>query len=191
MGAMSNDKQRVPHCELFKGQKDKKQRKCHVCKGSDHLRKECPRKLAKKQYKTPKASKLNDWPTPQVSDNANGGKMKFKLERIINRTKEIRMRKERELKMLNEKENDLMRLLNDYELDKIDDKVLRIKLRAIAQSFNGQRKCLRKENKKMRKKQKRERKKEKRHNKKKKGQKKEDDSVLLFDDNDEKKTEEV
>merc|ERR1711933_434666 len=111
--------QRVPHCELFKGQKDKKRKKCHVCKGSDHLRKECPRKLAKKQYKTAKA-----------------GKMKFKLERIINRTKEIRMRKERELKMLNEKENDLMRLLNEYDLDEIDDKVLRIKLRAIAQSFN-------------------------------------------------------
>merc|ERR1712173_75394 len=104
---------------------------------------------------------------------------------------EIRMRKERELKMLNEKENDLMRLLNEYDAQSIDDKVLRIKLRAIAQSFNGQRKCLRKENKKMRKKQKRERKKEKRHNKKKKGQKKEDDSVLLFDDNDEKKTEEM
>jgi len=173
-GAMSNDKQRVPHCELFKGQKDKKRRICHVCKGSDHLRKECPRKLAKKQYKTPKASKLNDWPTPQVSENAKGGKLKFKLERIINKTKEIRMRKERELKMLNEKENDLIRLSNEYELDEIDDKVLRIKLKAIAQSFNGQRKCLRKENKKMRKKQKRERKKEKkmirREKKKAKGQ---------------------
>merc|ERR1712173_562117 len=155
MGAMSNDKQRVPHCELFKGQKDKKRRSCHVCKGSDHLRKECPRKLAKKQYKTPKASKLNDWPTPQMSDNTNGGKMKFKLERIINRTKEIRMRKERELK-----------LLNDYELDKIDDKVLRIKLRAIAQSFNGQRKCLRKEKKKMRKKKKGGKKKKKKKKKK-------------------------
>jgi len=156
MGAMSNDKQRVPHCELFKGQKDKKRRSCHVCKGSDHLRKECPRKLAKKQYKTPKASKLNDWPTPQVSDNANGGKMKFKLERIINRTKEIRMRKERELKMLNEKENDLMRLLNEYDAQSIDDKELRIKLKAIAQSFNGQRKCLRRENKKNAQKNKRE-----------------------------------
>merc|ERR1712039_815314 len=110
---------------------------------------------------TPKASKLNDWPTPQVSGNANGGKMKFKLKRIINRTKEIRLRKERELKMLNEKENDLMRLLNEYDAQSIDDKELRIKLRAIAQSFNGQRKCLRKENKKIRKKQKRERKKEK------------------------------
>merc|ERR1712048_641830 len=109
--------------------------------GSNHLRKECPRKLAKKQYKTPKASKLNEWPTPQVSVDANSGKMKFKLERIINRTKEIRMRKERELKLLNE---------NDAQ--SIDDKVLRIKIRAIAQSFNGQRKCLRKENRKMRKK---------------------------------------
>merc|ERR1712048_20313 len=189
-GAMSNDKQRVPHCELFKGQKDKKRKNCHVCKGSDHLRKECPRKLAKKQYKTPRASKLNDWSTPQLSGNANGSKMKFNLERIINRTKETRTRKERELKMLNEKENDLMRLLNEYDLDEIDDKVLRIKLKAIAQSFNGQRKCLRKENKKMRKKQKRERKKEKkmirrerkkakRQNKKKKGQNKERELKML------------
>merc|ERR1712048_1421438 len=170
--------------------------------GSDHLRKECPRKLAKKQYKTPKATKLNEWPTPQVSVDANSGKMKFKLERIINRTKEIRMRKERELKLLNEKENDLMRLLNEYDAQSIDDKVLRIKLRAIAQSFNGQRKCLRKENKKMHKKQKRERKKEKkmirrerkkakRQNKKRKGLEKEEDSDVLFEDNDEKKTEEM
>merc|ERR1712039_316953 len=152
---------------------------------------------------TPRASKLNDWPTPQVSGNANGGKLKFKLQRIINRTKEIRMRKERELKMLNEKENDLMRLLNEYDAQSIDDKVLRIKLKAIAQSFNGQRKCLRKENKKMRKKQKRERKKEKkmirrerkqakRQNKKRKGQKKEEeDNMVMFDDGDEKKTEEM
>merc|ERR1712048_291144 len=103
---------------------------------------------------------------------------------------------ERELKMLNEKENDLMRLLNEYDLDEIDDKVLRIKLRAIAQSFNGQRKVLRKENKKMRKKQKRERKKEKkmirrerkkakRQNKKRKEKKKEEeDSVVMYEDND-------
>merc|ERR1712176_395960 len=165
MGSAS--KQRVPHCELFKGQKGK--RKSHVCKGGDHLRKECPRKQAKKQYKTPKRAMLNDWPTPKVSENGKGDKLKWKLEQIIVKTQEVRKRKERELQMFVEKENDLLRLLNDYDSQSIDDKVLR------------------KDKKKMRKQQKRMRKKEKKMNRRekkrvKRDNKKNNESVIVFDD---------
>jgi len=184
-GSMSASKQRVPHCELFKGQKGK--RKCHVCKGGDHLRKECPRKQAKKQYKTPKRAMLNDWPTPKVSENGKGDKLKWKLEQIIVKTQEVRKRKERELQMFVEKENDLLRLLNDYDSQSIDDKVLRTQIKQIGQAFSAQRKVLRKDKKKMRKQQKRMRKKEKKMNRRekkrvKRDNKKKNESVIVFDD---------
>merc|ERR1712204_77259 len=152
-----------------------------------HLRKECPRKQAKKQHKTPKRAMLNDWPTPKASENARGDKLKWKLEQIIVKTQEVRKRKERELQMFVEKENDLLRLLNDYDSQSIDDKVLRTQIKQIGQAFNAQRKVLRKDRKKMRKQQKRMRKKEKKMNRRekkrvKRDNKKKNESVIEFDD---------
>merc|ERR1712228_850708 len=66
-----------------------------------------------------------------------------------------------ELKLLSDKENDLMHLLNEYNAKNIDDKALRLKIKQIAKSFNAQRKEMQKMNKLKRKKQKKVRKKEK------------------------------
>jgi len=112
-----------------------------------------------------------------------------KLERIINRTKELRLKKERELKLLSDKEGDLMHLLNEYNAQNVDDKALRLKIKQIAKSFNAQRKEMQKKNKLKRKKEKKIRKKEKkmkqREKKKKNKNKKGNDAVF----NDEKKEE--
>merc|ERR1712228_1146548 len=116
-GAMSNDKQRIPHCELFKNGKQQKNKKCHVCKQSGHFRKDCPRKQRKKD-KTP---------SNELSENGIANK----LERVINKTKELKAKKERELKLLSDKENDLMHLLNEYNAKNIDDKALRLKIKQI------------------------------------------------------------
>merc|ERR1712154_343287 len=107
--ALSSDKQRIPHCEVFKN-KNKKNQNCHVCKQSGHKRKECPRKMNKKKMKK--------------SDFESGDKLKMRMERIIDRTKALRIKKERELKLLAEKEGDLVRLLNEYNGNKVDDKAL-------------------------------------------------------------------
>merc|ERR1712154_685056 len=81
---------------------------------------------------------------------------------IINRTKALRMRKERELKLLAEKEGDLVRLMNEYNLGRtMDDKALKFQIRQIAKSFKMQRKEMKKCDKKQRKKEKKWRKKEK------------------------------
>merc|ERR1712025_388894 len=91
--------------------------------------------------------------------------------------------------MLVEKENDLLRLLNDYDSQRafIDDKVLRTQIKQIGQAFSAQRKVLRKDEKKMRKQQKRMRKKEKKMNRRekkrvKRDNKKKNESVIVFDD---------
>ena len=93
----------------------------------------------------------NEWPTPE---NETGDKLKNRLERIIDRTKALRLKKERELKLLNEKENELQRLLGKYNTQNVDDKVLRLKIKQIAKSFNAQRKEMRKMDKMRRKKEK-------------------------------------
>jgi len=136
-GALSKDKQRIPHCELFKNKKNKN---CHVCKQSGHKRKECPRKANKKKMKQ--------------SDFESGDKLKVRMERIIDRTKALRMKKERELKLLAEKEGDLVRLLNEYNGNKVDDKALRVQIKQIAKSFKVQRKEMKKSDKMKRKKRK-------------------------------------
>merc|ERR1712228_198040 len=134
-GAMSNDKQRIPHCELFKNGKQQKNKK-----RSGDFKKDSPRKQRKKD-KTP---------SNELSENGIANK----LERAINKTKELKAKKERELKLLSDKENDLMHLLNEYNAKNIDDNALRLKIKQIAKSFNAQRKEMQKMNKLKRKKQK-------------------------------------
>merc|ERR1712130_1090305 len=162
-GAMSNDKQRVPHCELFKNSKQQKDKKYH-------------------HYKTPS----NEWSSNEVSENG----IVDKLQRTINKTKELKLKKERELKLLNEKENDLMHLLNEYNAKNIDDKALRLKIKQIAKSFNSQRKEMRKLNKlkqkKGRKKEKKMKRRQKKNAKKRKNKKEND---VIVDNDDEKKEE--
>merc|ERR1712228_606740 len=148
-GDLSNEKQRIPHCELFKNGKNKK---CHVCKQSGHKRKECPRKNKKT---------MNGWSTPKDAENESGDKLRNRLERIIERTQALKMKKERELALLSEKESELMRLLNECKANKVDDKALRLGIKQIAKSFNGQRKEMKKMDKMRRKKEKKDRKKEK------------------------------
>merc|ERR1712228_168585 len=152
-GAMSNDKQRIPHCELFKNGKQQKNKK-----RSGDFKKDSPRKQRKKD-KTP---------SNELSENGIANK----LERAINKTKELKAKKERELKLLSDKENDLMHLLNEYNAKNIDDKALRLKIKQIAKSFNAQRKEMQKMNKLKRKKQKKVRKKEKKMKRKQKKKKK-------------------
>merc|ERR1711933_597241 len=92
------------------------------------------------------------------SDFESGDNLKMRMERIIDRTKALRIRRERELKLLAEKEGDLVRLLNEYNGNKVDDKALRVQIKQIAKSFKMQRKEMkmcdkrqRKEDKKWRK----------------------------------------
>merc|ERR1711933_620916 len=85
------------------------------------------------------------------SDFESGDKLKMRMERIIDRTKALRIRKERELKLLAEKEGDLVRLLNEYNGNKVDDKALRVQIKQIAKSFKMQRKEMKKCDKRQRK----------------------------------------
>merc|ERR1711897_2946 len=96
------------------------------------------------------------------SDFESGDKLKVRMERIIDRTKALRMKKERELKLLAEKEGDLVRLLNDYNGNKVDDKALRVQIKQIAKSFKMQRKEMKKCDKRQRKEDKEWRKQDKR-----------------------------
>jgi len=67
-GAMTGEKQRIPHCQLFKNNKDKMKtchfkkhcpqktekkrnsmKTCYICKDPGHRRKDCPTKLRKKK----------------------------------------------------------------------------------------------------------------------------------------------
>merc|ERR1712228_589250 len=87
-----------------------------------------------------------------------------------------------ELKLLSDKENDLMHLLNEYNAKNIDDKALRLKIKQIAKSFNAQRKEMQKMNKLKRKKQKKVRKKEKKMKRRQKNKNGDDDEKEETDD---------
>merc|ERR1711933_407557 len=79
-------------------------------------------------------------------------------------------KKERELKLLSDKENDLKQLLNEYEAKTVDDKAMRCAIKEIGKSFKSQRGEILKTEKMARKKMKKVRKKEKRMKRKQKKQ---------------------
>merc|ERR1712113_270816 len=124
---LSNDKQRIPHIELFvNGRNDKKNRK----KGG--------RRNSKKEN------------GKKLFGNNNSQKVRERLQRMIYKMQELRQKKLNEIQLLDEQEKKLQALLNNA--DNSDNKTIKNEIKNIAKSFKNKRKQFKNNNNKQRKK---------------------------------------
>merc|ERR1711933_52554 len=129
---LSNDKQRVPHIELFVNARNGKAGRRNNKNNSDN----CSPKKARKNGKK--------------FGNNKSEKVREKLERMISKMQELRQKKMQEIQLLDEQEKQLQELLNNA--DNLDNKTLNNQIKNVAKSFKNKRKQFKNNNNKQRKK---------------------------------------
>lgn len=129
---LSNDKQRVPHIELFVNARNGKGGRRNNKNNSDN----CSPKKARKNGKK--------------FGNNKSEKVREKLERMISKMQELRQKKMQEIQLLDEQEKQLQELLNNA--DNLDNKTLNNQIKNVAKSFKNKRKQFKNNNNKQRKK---------------------------------------
>merc|ERR1719361_200847 len=101
--ALSTDAQRIPHCELFRGDLKRRRAKtaksaktCLVCGASDHFKRRCPHRAETAKSKSKGAKKAL--------------KQQKRLDAMLSRLRSVRERKESEAAMLREHETKMENL---------------------------------------------------------------------------------
>merc|ERR1719464_1009162 len=126
--ALSSDAQRIPHCELFRGDLKRRRAKtaksakvCLVCGAADHFKRRCPHRAETATAKSKGAKKTL--------------KQQKRLDAMLIRLRSVRERKESEAAMLREHETKMENLL--CVADALDANALSAAIADIARSFKA------------------------------------------------------
>merc|ERR1719464_1397495 len=126
--ALSSDAQRIPHCELFRGDLKRRRAKtaksakvCLVCGAADHFKRRCPHRAKTATAKSKGAKKTF--------------KQQKRLDAMLIRLRSVRERKESEAAMLREHETKMENLL--CVADALDANALSAAIADIARSFKA------------------------------------------------------
>merc|ERR1719464_884156 len=124
---LSSDAQRIPHCELFRGDLKRRRAKtaksakmCLVCGAADHFKRRCPHRTATAKSKGAKKTL----------------KQQKRLDAMLIRLRSVRERKESEAAMLREHEAKMESLL--CVADALDADALSAAIANIARSFKAE-----------------------------------------------------
>jgi len=132
--SLSSDAQRIPHCELFRGDLKRRRAKtakaakrCLICGDDGHFKRRCPHKLKLKKEKGAKAEKKS-----KKAKDSNA-KAQKRLTAMLRRMRAVREKKESAAAILREHEQKMEAL--QCVADAMDGDALSAAIAEIARSF--------------------------------------------------------